>query len=266
MFRQSTTVLILAASLVAAPAHAQLVRSGGQTTTTCASTVTICDVNWSVQWFGLAGGPGGTLANAPIITSTYTPSPPWAPNVAGVQQWIGAANSGSVGGGSTRYYFQTTFTSSIASLLSFGLGWDNRLVGAYVGGSIDPINGLFLGGLSLLGSTSPTQPYAGGKAGFCRSDGVFPASAYPNCVLNVAIGVNAQQLNTLTFVVEGDGTTDGLLVGASFGELPPVIQVPPSTTTTPEPATMGLTLLGLIALGGARFVRRGRRVGMSLTV
>jgi hypothetical protein len=262
MFRQSTTILMLAASLVTAPAHAQLARSGGQTTTTCAPTVTICDVNWSVQWFGLAGGAGGTLANAAIVTSI--PSPPWAPNIAGVQQWIGAANSGTVGGGSTRYYFQSTFTSSIASVLSFGLGWDNRLVGAYVGGSIDPVNGLFLGGLSLLGATSPSQPYAGGKAGFCRSDGVFPASAYPNCVLNVAIGVNAQQLNKLTFVVEGDGVTDGLLVGAAFGELPPVIQVP--TSTAPEPATMGLVLIGLLALGGARIVSRGRQVGMSSTM
>jgi hypothetical protein len=258
MFRKSTAVLMLAASLVAAPVHAQFVRSGGQTTTTCAPTVTVCDVNWSVQWFGLSGGVGGFFENAPIITSI--PSPPWAPNIAGVQQWIGAANNGTVGG-QTRYYFQTTFSSPVSSVLSFGLGWDNRLVGAYVGGSIDPATGLFLDGLSLLGSTSPLLPYAGGRAGFCRdSDGVFPGSAYPNCVLNVAIGMNADQLNTLTFVVEGDGTTDGLLVGAAFGDLPPVIQVP--TTTAPEPATMGLMFLGLVAIGGLRYLRRGKAVGL----
>ena len=263
MFRQSTTVLTLAASLVAAPVHAQFVRSGAETTTTCAPTVALCDVNWSVQWFGLSGGIGGFLAKAAIITPNI-PAPPWAPNIPGTQQWIGAANSGSVGGGQNRYYFQTTFTAPVSSVLSFGLGWDNRLVGAYVGGSIDPVNGFFLGGLSLLGATSPTQPYADGKAGFCRSDGVFPASAYPDCVLNVAIGVNAQQLNTLTFVVEGDGTTDGLLVGTAVGDLPPVIQVP-TTTTTPEPATMGLMLLGFMALGGVRYFSRGRQGGMSLT-
>jgi hypothetical protein len=252
MFRKSTAVLMLTAGLVAAPAHAQFVRSGGETTTTCAPTVTVCDLNWSVQWFGLSGGVGGFYDNAPIVTSI--PSPPWAPNIPGVQQWIGAANNGSVGG-STRYYFQTTFSSPVSSVLSFGLGWDNRLVGAYVGGSIDP-TGIFLGGLSLLGSTSPSNPYADGRAGFCRdADGVFPSGAYPNCVLNVAIGVNADQLNTLTFVVEGDGQTDGLLVGAAFGDLPPVIQVP--STTVPEPATVWLMFTGLVALGGVRYLKRG---------
>jgi hypothetical protein len=252
MSRTRRAVLLLAATLVAAPAHAQFVRSGGQTTTTCASGVAICDLNWSVRWFALPTGVGGFLTNAPIITST--PSPPWAPNIPGEQQWIGAANNGSVGG-ATRYYFQTTFTSPVASVLSFGLGWDNHLVGAYVGGSIDLGTGLFLDGLSLLGDTSPSNQYAGGRAGFCRSsDGVFPDDAYPHCVLNVAIGVNAEQSNTLTFVVEGDGETDGLLVGAAFGELPPVIPVP--VTSTPEPATMGLMFMGLVALGGMRY--RGR--------
>lgn len=261
MFKQRMVIVTIAASLIAAPAHAQFVRSGGATTTTCAPTVAVCDLNWSVRWFGLAGGSNGFFSNAPIVTQI--PSPPWAPNIAGVQQWIGAANNGSVGG-STRYYFQSSFTSSVSSVLGFGLGWDNRLVGAYVGGSIDLGTGLFTGGVSLLGTTSPALPYAGGKAGFCRSDGVFPAGNFPNCVLNVAIGVNAAQLNTLTFVVEGDGTTDGLLVGAAFGELPPVIPIPP-TTTIPEPATLAMVLGGLIALGGVRRFSRRNRVRMSST-
>ena len=257
MFMKSRVGLVLAAVVVAAPAHAQFVRSGGQTTTTCAPGVAICDLNWSVQWFNLSGGAGGSFANAPIVTSI--PAPPWAPNIAGEQQWIGAANNGTVGG-PTRYYFQTTFTAPVSGVVSFGLGWDNRLVGAFVGGSIDP-SGVFLGGLSLLGATSPSNPYDGGKAGFCRdSDGEFPSGAWPNCVLNVAIAVNADQANTLTFVVEGDGTTDGLLVGTAAGaNEPPVIVVPP--TTVPEPATMGLMLMGLIALGSARRLGRSSSTG-----
>lgn len=261
MFSKSRVGLVLATVLVAAPAQAQFVRSGGETTISCAPTVSLCDLNWSVRWFGLPDvTTGGFLANAAIITSI--PSP-WAPNIAGQQQWIGAANNGSVGG-ATRYYFQTTFSSPVSGVVSFGLGWDNRLVGAYVGGSIDPSTGLFLEGLSLLGTTSPSNPYDGGKAGFCRTpDGVFPDGAWPNCVLNVAIAVNAAQANTLTFVVEGDGETDGLLVGTASGaNQPPVIVVPP--TTVPEPATMGLMLMGLVALGSARCFRRRNASGGTL--
>jgi len=258
MSNKSTAVLMLAASLVAAPAHAQFVRTGGQTTNICASGVSLCDLNWSVTWFSLAGALEGSFAKAPIALTPFNPSPPWAPNIPGVQQWISADNDATVGTGGTRYYFQTTFTSSVSQNVNFGLGWDNRLVGAYVGGFINPADGTFSGGLSLLGSTSPSSPYDGGKAGFCRdSDGEFPSGAYPNCVLNVAIHVNAAQSNTLTFVVEGDGTTDGLLVGGADGSnIPPVIDVP--TSTAPEPASMTLMLTGLAGLGSLRFLRRGK--------
>ncbi len=253
----SLVALALLSAGLASPLEAQFVRTGGQTTTTCAPTISICDLNWSVQWFRLTGPLVGSYTNAPIV-NVGAPVPPWAPNLVGEQQWIGAANNGSVGGGSTRYYFQTTFSAPVSSVLSFGLGWDNRLVGAYVGGTVDLGTGLFIGGTSLLPGVTPATPFAAGKAGFCRdSDGVFPSNQWPNCVLNVALAINANQSNTLTFVVEGDGATDGLLVGTAAGtNQPPVIQVPPPTTSVPEPSTIGMGVMGMAAMFAIR--RRGR--------
>jgi len=258
VFRRTSfrlALLALTGSVLLAPtANAQFARSGASTSNTCSSGVAVCDVNWSVTWFNLSTLATGTVSRAAIIPAI---GGTWAPNIAGVQQWIGAARDGNIGFAS-RYYFQSTFTQNTSGTVNFGLGWDNRLVGAYVGGAIDPLTGLFTGGTSLLPGTSPTTPFSNGQAGFCRSDGVFPSSQYPNCVLNIAIGVNASQSNVLTFVVEGDGTTDGLLVGAAQGaNVPPVVQIPPSTTV-PEPGTIGLTLMGIVAIGAVR--RRSARV------
>ena len=232
--------------------EAQVARTGAATTNECAAGISVCDQNWSVRWFALSGSNGGFLSNAAVIPAV---NGVWAPNEAGVQQWIGAASGGSVGYAS-RYYFQTTFTSAISQTVEFGLGWDNSLVGAYVGGNIDMSTGLFVGGTSLLGGTSPAAPYEGGNAGFCRdADGVFPTNQYPDCVLNVAIGVNAGQANILSFVVQGDGTTDGFLLGLAEGvNDAPVINVP--ATTVPEPSTVVLSGAGLALLA---LVQRKRK-------
>ena len=251
----TTRILFTASGLLAVltmPASAQFARTGASTTNVCASGITTCDANWSVVWTDLSGGAKGSISKAAIIPAIINV---WAPNT-GEQQWIGANSSATVGG-NTRYFFQSTFTSLIAGTTSFGLGWDNRLVGAYAGGSIDFLNGILTGGTSLLGAVSPTSPFSGGQAGFCRSDGVFPSSQYPNCVLNVSISLSAGQGTTLTFVVEGDGTTDGLLVGGATGsnQTRP-ITIP--TTSVPEPSTLTLLVAGLA--GCAAIATRRRRV------
>jgi hypothetical protein len=85
-------LVVLTIGGATSPAGAQLHRTG-ESTVAC-PYVGGCDANWSVSWIGLPGGMAsgvtGSLANAAIVTTI--PSPPWAPNLPGVQQWIGIAN------------------------------------------------------------------------------------------------------------------------------------------------------------------------------
>ena len=57
-------------------------------------------------------------------------------------------------------------------------------------------------------------------------DGAFPGAQFPNCVYNLALAAPAGTAQTLTFIVQGDGTTDAFFAGAPTGANTPTPVVP----------------------------------------
>lgn len=230
-------MLLLASAMVSPVASAQWANTG--------STIAATDPVWSVSWRGINGATvtPGFVANAAVMTSI--PSV-WNPNLADTR-WIGATSTGSVGvsGGSgtarVEYLFQTTFTPT-TEMVGGRLGWDNLFMGAFLGGTIDG-TGALVGGTRVMDAfvAQPGQ----GPFGFCRNgDGFLPGSSYPNCTMPFLIsGLTVGQETTITFVLNGDGGTDGLfLTGA--------------TALVPEPAAAALFGFGLLGLG---LIARARR-------
>ncbi len=223
----SSILLLLAAT---STAHAQWANTG--------SIASGTDPVWSVRWRGINGATVTPGFRANAATMSGIPSV-WNPNLADTR-WIAATPSGTLnvtgGSGTARveYLFQTSFTAT-SEMLSGRLGWDNLFLGAFIGGTIDA-SGALVGGTRVLDAfvANPGQ----GLFGFCRNgDGFRPGSSYPNCTMPFLIsGLTTGQQTTVTFVLNGDGGTDGLfLTGA--------------TTVVPEPDAAVLIGTGLLGLG-----------------
>jgi hypothetical protein len=234
--------------LAAAPAHAVLIPNTG-------ATLGATDPNWSVMWRPLnaSGSSFGALANAPLVTST--PSPPWQPNATGVNNWLGVNASatipGASGDGSHRY--QYAYTTSIAlpsaQTVTGAVGYDNFFIGGYIDGTFDTSTGTYTPGTQFASATSLLGAGNENKAGFCRDgDGFLPSSSFPTCTVNFAFNLPAGTYK-ITFVIEGDGVTDGFILNQQG-----VTLVPPQGV--PEPGALALIALGLLGVFAARRLAR----------
>ena len=247
MIRHLLALATVAAISVSVPAHAVVITDTGAT---LAST----DPNWSVMWRGLTSGTSsGALANAPIVTSI--PSPPWQPN-SPTNHWLGVNSTASIAGasgdGSHRYEyaFTTSIDLAVDQLVTGAIGYDNFFVGGFYDGSFDTSTGTYTPGTQFVSPLSLLGPGNENDAGFCRdADGFLPSSSYPTCTVNFAFNLQAG-IHKITFLIQGDGITDGFLLNQNG-----VTVVPQPIVSVPEPTSLALLAAGLLALAGRRRAR-----------
>ena len=239
-------IMLLAAAAVATPAHAGVIPNTG-------AMPVATDPAWSVMWRPLDASASsvGALNHAYLIPAVFGV---WQPNVPGVNNWIGADPTSSLPdpGDSQRSYeyaFTTHIVVSGNQTVTGAIGFDNFFVGGFIGGSFDTATGTYTRGTRFVSPTSLLGPGKEDKFGFCRtSDGFLPSGGGDKCTVNFAFSLPDGAYD-ITFVIQGDGTTDGFILNQQG-----VTVVPQGVA---EPGVLALMSLGLLALAGRR--RRTQR-------
>jgi len=193
----------------------------------------------STDSFWTVSAIGASFQQAVVIANP--PSAPWQPNNGPISRWIGVNETGSYGSPS-QFSFQTNLLGSAP--ITGSIGWDNILLGyQFVDASNNAVSGLIAPNSSWL----TLVPSGTNQYGFCRdNDGVLPSASFPNCIVDFSIGDLGQYAGAtaIRFVIEGDGSTDGLFIGNA------------ASSVVPEPSTYALMAAGLAAMA---LVARRRR-------
>jgi hypothetical protein len=177
----------------------------------------------------LASGAGETTNNSGNPTINISPNPRWASALAGTS-WVSNVQSGNP---SAPGYVTPANGTSVTFTDTFNVAGTATLGDLLV--MADDTTSVVLNGITLYNFA----PTAGNTYAVCSDS---PISCTSPTIINLLPDLQSG-VNTLSFTVEQ-------LNGSSFGlDYSGVVAYTPAVTATPEPATLALFGLPLIALG-----------------